>query len=116
MTDAWGSLHIEVRDEEIIVTLPLTSYTVTYCKPANSLQLLAKRIADKDDPRVLVTLSEFLARAWKAANDRARELGIRPATSFSLSKYWSWHPTCRQPYGNRLRSLRWLPLRRKPGL
>jgi hypothetical protein len=75
MTDAWGNLHIDVVDDEIIVTLPLTSYTVTYYKPTNSPQLLAKRIANKNDPRVPVTLSEFLVRAWKAANDRARELG-----------------------------------------
>src|SRR6188472_994278 len=66
MTDAWGNLHIDVVDDEIIVTLPLTSYTVTYYKPTNSPQLLAKRIANKNDPRVPVTLSEFLVRAWKA--------------------------------------------------
>jgi hypothetical protein len=28
MTDAWGSLHIDVVDDEIIVTLPFTIYTV----------------------------------------------------------------------------------------
>lgn len=31
--------EIEVRDDEIIVTLPGTNYTVTYYKPANSPQL-----------------------------------------------------------------------------
>jgi hypothetical protein len=76
MTDAWGNLHIDVVDDEIIVTLPLTSYTVTYYKPTNSPQLLAKRIANKDDPRVPVTLSEFLVRAWKAANDRGARVGV----------------------------------------
>ena len=50
MTDAWGSLHIEVVDGEIVVTAPFTSYTVTYYKPAKSPQLLAKRIASRDDP------------------------------------------------------------------
>jgi hypothetical protein len=34
MTDAWSRLHIEVHDDEIIVALPLTSYSVTYYKPA----------------------------------------------------------------------------------
>jgi sugar/nucleoside kinase (ribokinase family) len=58
MTDAWGNLHIDVVDDEIIVTLPLTSYTVTYYKPTNSPKLLAKRIANKNDPRVPVTLSD----------------------------------------------------------
>ena len=75
MTDTWGSLDIEVVDGEIVVTAPFTSYTVTYYKPAKSPQLLAKRIASRDDPTSAMTLSEFLARAWKAANDKARELG-----------------------------------------
>ena len=69
MTGPWGSLRIDVVDDEIIVC------RVTYYKPANSPQLLARRISDQDDRRVPMTLSEFLARAWKAANTKARELG-----------------------------------------
>jgi hypothetical protein len=42
MTESWGALRVEVRDDEIIITLPGTSYMVTYHKPANSPQLLAK--------------------------------------------------------------------------
>jgi len=75
MTGPWGSLRIDVVDDEIIVCLPGSSYSVTYYKPANSPQLLARRISDQDDRRVPMTLSEFLARAWKAANTKARELG-----------------------------------------
>jgi hypothetical protein len=74
MTGARGSLHIEVCDDEIIVILPGTSYTVTYYKPPKSPQLLAKRIANHDDPTSPMSLSEFLAHAWRAANDKAREL------------------------------------------
>jgi hypothetical protein len=48
---------------------------VTYYKPAKSPQLLAKRFPAKDDPHAPMTHAEFLARAWKAANDKARELG-----------------------------------------
>jgi len=48
---------------------------VTYYKPANSPQLLAKRFPGKDDPHARLTHAEFLARAWKLANDKARELG-----------------------------------------
>jgi hypothetical protein len=70
-----GELVCEVRDDEIIVTLPGTSYSVTYFKPASSPQLLARQIAVKDDPRTALSLSEFLGRAWKLANDKARELG-----------------------------------------
>lgn len=70
-----AELHVAVVDDEIIVTLPESHYSVTYYKPENSRQLLAKRIAERDDPRVAMALSEFLAAAWRAANDRARELG-----------------------------------------
>jgi hypothetical protein len=69
------NLHVEVRGDEIIVTLPLTSHTVTYYKPSKSPQLLAKRFPGKDDPHARLTHAEFLARAWKVANRKARELG-----------------------------------------
>jgi hypothetical protein len=68
-------LHVEVREYEITVTLPGTSYTVTYFKLARSPQLLAKNFPTKDDSRVPLTNAEFLARAWKLANAKARELG-----------------------------------------
>jgi hypothetical protein len=74
MTDNRG-LRVEVIDDEIVVSLPQSRYSVTYYKPKKSPQLLAKRISDKDDPHAPMTLSEFLARAWRAANDKARELG-----------------------------------------
>jgi hypothetical protein len=67
--------HVEVQGAEIIVTLPNTNYTVTYYKPSNSPQLLAKRFPGKDDPTARLTHAEFLAHAWKLANDKARELG-----------------------------------------
>jgi len=70
-----AEVHVAVVDDEIVVTLPQSHYSVTYYKPENSRQLLAKRIADRDDPRVAMTLSEFLAAAWRAANDKRRSLG-----------------------------------------
>jgi hypothetical protein len=48
MTD----LELEVQDGNITISLPGSSYTVTYYKPKNSPQLLAKRIASSDDPSV----------------------------------------------------------------
>ena len=57
-----------------MVILPTTSYGVTYYKPANSRQLLAKHLLSKNDSRAPITYAEFMARAWKA-NDKARELG-----------------------------------------
>jgi hypothetical protein len=43
--------------------MPGTAYSVAYYKPAKSPSLLAKRIADKDDPRADLSLSDFLAAA-----------------------------------------------------
>jgi hypothetical protein len=65
---------VDVIDDEIIIVLPGTTYSVTYYKPASSPQLLAKNISDADDLRTPVKLSDFLTRAWQAANVKAREL------------------------------------------
>jgi hypothetical protein len=45
MTGSWGRLRIDVVDDEIV------DYSVTYYKLPNSAQLLAKHIANKDEPR-----------------------------------------------------------------
>jgi hypothetical protein len=68
-------LRVEVLGDEIVVILPATIYGVTYYKPANSPQLLAKNFLSKNDSRAPITQAEFLARAWQVANDKARELG-----------------------------------------
>jgi hypothetical protein len=68
-------LKLEVRDGDITITLPGSSYTVTYYKDKKYPQMLAKSIASKDDPKVAMTGAEFLAAAWRAANNKARELG-----------------------------------------
>jgi hypothetical protein len=73
MTSEPDLLHIEVVDNEIIVSLPKSQLSVTYHKSEKSPQLLAKRITEKYDPRTPMTVSEFLAKAWKLA--KARELG-----------------------------------------
>jgi hypothetical protein len=75
MTDAWGSLLVEVWDDEIVITLPASIYAVTYYRPANSAGLLARNFPKSDDHRVPMTQAEFLARGWKLANEKARELG-----------------------------------------
>ena len=69
-------LRVEVLGDEIIVILPATSYGITYYKPANSPQLLAKDLRSKvDSGAPPLPMLEFLARAWQAANAKARELG-----------------------------------------
>jgi hypothetical protein len=67
------SIHVNVVDDEIIVSLPGTSYSVTYFKRENSPQLLAKNISHSEDERMPVRLSDFLAML--GANDKARKLG-----------------------------------------
>jgi hypothetical protein len=75
MTSFDPNLGVQAIGDEIIVTLLGTTYSVTYYKPKGSPWLLAKDIANKDDPRIQMTAAEFLAKAWRAANDKARELG-----------------------------------------
>ena len=75
MTSFDPKLDVQVRDYDIVVTLAGTGYSVTYFRRRGSRGLFAKHIADKDDPRVPMTGGEFLAKAWKAANNKARELG-----------------------------------------
>jgi hypothetical protein len=70
-----AQLCIQVVGNEIIVTLPPSAYSVTYFKPQGSSHLLAKDIAKEDDPRMPLSVSAFLVEAWKAANEKARELG-----------------------------------------
>lgn len=40
---------LNVNADEIVVTVPSTNYTVTYYKPDNSPQLLARKFPSKDD-------------------------------------------------------------------
>ena len=67
-------LCVGVMHDEIRVSLPDTTHAVTYYKPEGSPQLLARGIPTRDDPRSPMSLSEFLIRAWRAANTKAKEL------------------------------------------
>ncbi len=71
---ALADIHLDVRGGDIIVDLPGTRYTVTYHKPAISHQLLAAYLPGENDPRTKLTQAEFLARAGRLANEKAREL------------------------------------------
>ena len=64
--------RVEVEDDGIIVTLPGTSYSVTYRK-SNEPWLVASD--NRDDPDSSIPKFTFRARAYVAANDKARELG-----------------------------------------
>jgi hypothetical protein len=68
-------LHVEVQNGEIIVTLPDSIYSVTYYNSSQGSYLAAKMLPTTYDPTAVLTSAEFLARAWKLANDKARGLG-----------------------------------------
>ena len=68
-------LRVAVQGSEIVVAAPNTDYVMTYHKPANSPQLLARSFPRKEDRRVSMSLADFLTAACKLANDKARELG-----------------------------------------
>ena len=69
-SQAAHDLHVEVEGGGIVVTLPGTSYAVTYYKLANSPQLHGRHLPDQVDRR-----SPIVRKAWKLANAKARELG-----------------------------------------
>ena len=69
-------LSVEVAGNEILVTLPGSRYSVIYFKRRGSSGLLAKDMVSRNDRRFpQMTASQFLRKAWTAANDKARELG-----------------------------------------
>lgn len=65
------SLHVEVRDDEIIVTQSGSKFRAIYHsvhhKPGDQSQLIVKGTPKGN--------YDFLAHAWQVANEKARELG-----------------------------------------
>jgi hypothetical protein len=59
-------LVIVVQDGDIIVSV--SDFYAVYYKPTNQPQLILRRRTDTEN-------HELLAQAWRAANDKARELG-----------------------------------------
>ena len=68
-------LRLEMRDTEFVITMPGTSYQVTFRQLADGPRLSASHNIRRDDRGAPITRAEFLARAWRIANDKARELG-----------------------------------------
>jgi hypothetical protein len=66
------AIHVAVVGDAIIVTMPGTRYSVIYRKGAKPWLLASSIHEDDDFPSRSFT---FRARAWTAANDKARELG-----------------------------------------
>jgi hypothetical protein len=68
-------LHVEVRDQDIVVTMPATSLRVVYRKPHYGSQLTARLDYFQSQQTGPIPRAEFTAKALKLANDKARELG-----------------------------------------
>ena len=68
-------LDIEVRVQDIIVTIPGTTLRVVYRKPHRGSQLVPRLDYFQDQQKGPITRAEFLARALEVANEKARELG-----------------------------------------
>jgi hypothetical protein len=74
---------VRVAGNKIIVTLPGTNFNVTYERSSDGAAesssdgaaLVARSFGGRRDEGDKVKLPVFLASAWTAANDKARELG-----------------------------------------
>ena len=64
----WETLEVMVQGGTIIVTLPSSRFRAVYYKPHGQPQLILRERTKTDD-------YDLLSEAWKAANDKARELG-----------------------------------------
>jgi hypothetical protein len=61
--------RVEVEDNTIIVSLPGTSFRVIYRKPSQYPGLVAFDF--RGDKRGGISQADFMARAWRIANDKA---------------------------------------------
>ena len=66
---------MRIVNDEIVVSLPGFHYSATYYKPYNAPHLVERNIPITDDPRIRMKKSEFVVKARKLANEKARELG-----------------------------------------
>jgi hypothetical protein len=68
-------IAVEVAGDEIVVTMPGTSFKVVYEKTDEG-QLIANSFsARRESEKTNIGFPEFLSVAWTAANTKARELG-----------------------------------------
>ena len=71
-----SKIILEVLDDEILVTMPGTHFSVLYEKTKNN-RLIASSFSGRkvQDERSMVSFSHFLSLAWTAANEKAKEIG-----------------------------------------
>jgi hypothetical protein len=68
-----ASLVVEMIDDTIMVTLPGTDFFASYRKRNDAGALAAHFL--RDDRHAPLARSEFVARSWRLALAKARELG-----------------------------------------
>jgi hypothetical protein len=66
-------LRVEFDDDNITVTLPGTTFRVIYRKAREGSGLVPFGVRGDEDSGM--SQVDFLARAWRVANDKAKELG-----------------------------------------
>ena len=72
-------ISIRVLGSDIIVTMPGTSFRVMYTKTEDNKLVASGFSARKlDNVERQVSFPHFLALAWPAANDKAKEIGWIP--------------------------------------
>ena len=67
-------LHVELRDQDLLITMPGTSLRVVYQKP-NRDRLVPRLDYFQREQKGPITRLQFLVRARKIADEKARELG-----------------------------------------
>jgi hypothetical protein len=68
-----GDLHLVITEASIVATMTGTKFFVEYRKVKGTRWLTVSRV--RDDVSASMKRAEFLAWAWRAANDEARALG-----------------------------------------
>lgn len=68
-----ASLVVEMIDDTIVVTMPGTDFFASYRKRQGASALAAHFL--QDDRHAPLPRSEFVARSWRLALAKARELG-----------------------------------------
>jgi hypothetical protein len=69
-------LTVEVSGADIVVTLPGTGCRVAYTKSEDNKLIVSSFSASRvPEEKRKISFPQFLALAWRAANDRAKEIG-----------------------------------------
>ncbi len=67
-----ATLILEMIDDQIVVTMPGTNFLASYRKRQGAAELVAHFL--QDDRHAPLPRAEFVARSWRLALAKAREL------------------------------------------